>query len=95
MTPLGPLRASLQRLPLSLDERHTAATYRLRAAGDSVQGAGIFDGDVLVVDRSIEPLPGLIVGIARLREPLERTARRNLILPPPSSTAVTPTRTSP
>ena len=61
MTPLGPLRASLQRLPLSLDERHTAATYRLRAAGDSVQGAGIFDGDVLVVDRSIEPRPGMIV----------------------------------
>lgn len=49
---------------LSLDElciRHPAATYLLRAAGDSMQGAGIFNGDVLVVDRSIEPRPGMIV----------------------------------
>jgi hypothetical protein len=30
-------------------------TYLLRAAADSIQGAGIFDNDVLVVDRSIEP----------------------------------------
>ena len=49
---------------LSLDElciRHPAATFLLRAAGDSMQGAGLFDGDVLVVDRSVEPRPGMIV----------------------------------
>nr|WP_052163042.1 MULTISPECIES: S24 family peptidase [Pseudomonadaceae] len=49
---------------LSLDElciRHPAATHLLRAAGDSMQGAGIFVGDVLMVDRSIEPHAGRIV----------------------------------
>ena len=48
---------------LSLDElciRHPASTFLLRAGGDSMQGA-IMDGDVLVVDRSIEPRPGMIV----------------------------------
>ena len=30
-----------------------AATYFLRAAGDSMKNAGILDGDLLVVDRSI------------------------------------------
>jgi len=49
---------------LSLDElciRHPAATFLLRAGGDSMQGAGIFNGDVLVVDRSVEPRTGMIV----------------------------------
>ncbi len=31
-----------------------AATYFVRAQGDSMQGAGIFDGDILVVDRSLK-----------------------------------------
>lgn len=41
--------------------RHPAATYFVRAAGDSMTGAGIDDGDVLVVDRSLEALGGDIV----------------------------------
>ena len=32
-----------------------AATYIFRVQGDAMIDAGIFDGDVLVVDRSIEP----------------------------------------
>jgi len=32
---------------------HPAATYFLRASGHSMIGAGIFDGDLLIVDRSI------------------------------------------
>ncbi len=32
-----------------------AATYFVRVAGDSMLGAGIHSGDLLVVDRSIEP----------------------------------------
>jgi len=41
--------------------RQSAATYFVRAAGDSMQGAGIFDGDILVVDRSLEARQGDIV----------------------------------
>ncbi|MDD3313590.1 translesion error-prone DNA polymerase V autoproteolytic subunit [Pseudodesulfovibrio sp.] len=38
-----------------------AATFMVRVGGDSMVDAGILDGDVLVVDRSREPLPGRIV----------------------------------
>jgi DNA polymerase V len=34
---------------------HPAATFFVRAAGDSMLKAGIHNGDLLVVDRSIEP----------------------------------------
>ena len=27
----------------------------MRLAGDSMQGAGLYDGDLLIVDRSLEP----------------------------------------
>jgi DNA polymerase V len=37
------------------------ATFFVRVAGDSMEGARIFDGDILVVDRSIEPQSGSIV----------------------------------
>jgi DNA polymerase V len=49
---------------LSLDEhliKHPAATYVARAAGDSMQGIGIFDQDLLIIDRSLEPKHGDIV----------------------------------
>jgi len=45
----------------SLLVRHPAATYYLRAKGDSMTGAGIQDGDLLMVDRAIEATPGMIV----------------------------------
>lgn len=35
--------------------RHPAATFFVRVAGDSMIGAGIHSGDILVVDRSLEP----------------------------------------
>ncbi len=35
--------------------KHPSATYFVRASGDSMTGAGIFDGDLLIVDRSLEP----------------------------------------
>lgn len=43
---------------LSLDDlciRTPAATYFVRASGSSMERAGIHDGDVLVVDRSLPP----------------------------------------
>jgi DNA polymerase V len=38
-----------------------AATFFVRAQGQSMLGAGIHPNDILVVDRSIEPVPGKIV----------------------------------
>ena len=41
--------------------RHEAATFFLRAHGESMLNAGIHDGDLLVVDRAIEPAHNRIV----------------------------------
>lgn len=41
--------------------RNKAATYFFRVVGDSMIGAHIYDGDMLVVDRSIKPKHGHIV----------------------------------
>lgn len=41
--------------------KHPAATYFVRAQGDSMLEAGIFPGDVLVVDRSLTAKHGDIV----------------------------------
>lgn len=38
-----------------------AATFFVRAEGESMLDAGIHPNDILVVDRSIEPVPGKIV----------------------------------
>ena len=35
--------------------KHPAATYFVRAVGDSMIDAGIHTGDILVVDRAVEP----------------------------------------
>ena len=50
--------------PLDLNEllvRHPAATYFVRVEGDSMVGAGIRDGDLLVVDRSLRPADGDVI----------------------------------
>jgi len=44
--------------------KHPAATYFVRAQGDSMTGAGIYPGDVLVVDRSLTAGHGDIVIVA-------------------------------
>jgi DNA polymerase V len=41
--------------------RYPAATFFMRVAGNSMSGAGIFDGDLVVVDRSLEAESGDIV----------------------------------
>ncbi|MEE8394363.1 MAG: translesion error-prone DNA polymerase V autoproteolytic subunit [Rhodospirillales bacterium] len=41
--------------------RHPAATFIIRVKGDSMAGAGIRPGDLLVVDRSLEPRHGSVV----------------------------------
>jgi len=41
--------------------KNKAATFLVRVEGTSMENAGIFDGDVLVVDRSIEASDGKII----------------------------------
>jgi DNA polymerase V len=41
--------------------RQPEATFFAKASGDSMTGAGIFDGDMLIVDRSITAADGKIV----------------------------------
>ncbi|MBI1209012.1 MAG: transcriptional regulator [Azospirillum sp.] len=41
--------------------RRPAATFYLRARGDALAALRIHDGDLLVVDRSVEPTDGAIV----------------------------------
>ena len=38
-----------------------AATFLMRVTGESMKGAGILDGDLVVVDRSVEARPGHVV----------------------------------
>ena len=50
--------------PLDLNEllvKRPAATYFVRVMGDSMSGAGISDGDLLVVDRSLRPANGDVI----------------------------------
>ncbi len=44
--------------------RNRAATFLMRAVGHSLQEAGIFDGDLLIVDRSVTPRSGSVVVVA-------------------------------
>lgn len=41
--------------------KNQPATFFVRAIGDSMTGAGIFNGDILIVDRSLEAHEGKIV----------------------------------
>ena len=41
--------------------KHPAATYLVKVSGESMTGVGIFNGDILVVDRSLNPNAGDIV----------------------------------
>lgn len=41
--------------------RHPAATFFVRVSGDSMTGAGIYSGDLLVVDRSLRAKDGDVV----------------------------------
>jgi DNA polymerase V len=51
-----------QRLDLNeLLIENPAATFFVRVAGDSMIGAGINHDDILIVDRSLEPVSGKIV----------------------------------
>lgn len=49
---------------ISLDEhliQHRESTFFMRVSGDSMRGLGIFDGDLLVVDRALPASHGCVV----------------------------------
>jgi DNA polymerase V len=49
---------------MSLDEhliQHKESTFFMRVAGDSMSGLGIFDGDLLIVDRAVPATIGCVV----------------------------------
>ena len=54
-------------IPLDLNEhliRHPAATFYVYAKGNSMQNSGIYDGDLLIVDRAIEPkLKNIVIAV--------------------------------
>ena len=65
--------------------QHPAATFFVRAVGESMLGAGIHDGDLLIVDRAVEAQSGKIV-IASVNgeltvKRLERKGQRLLLVP--------------
>lgn len=66
--------------PLDLNDllvENPTATFYVRVAGDSMEGARIFAGDVLVVDRSIQPRDGMIVVAAVYGELVVKRLRKS------------------
>jgi len=57
---------------------HRASTFFLRAQGNSMQDVGLYDGDLLIVDRSLKPEHNDVV-IAELYG--EFTVKRLLLMP--------------
>jgi DNA polymerase V len=57
--------------------KRPAATFFVRTQGESMLGAGIHPNDILVVDRSIDPVPGKIVICALNGELTVKRLERN------------------
>ena len=65
--------------------RNKPATFFMRVRGDSMAGAGIFDGDIVIVDRSLKAAPGKVI-IANLNgemliRRLEKTFNKVRLIP--------------
>lgn len=65
--------------PLDLNDLlidNPTATFFVRVTGDSMEGVRIFDGDVLVVDRSITAVDGSVVVAAVFGEMVVKRLRK-------------------
>ncbi len=65
--------------PLDLNDlliSNPTATFFVKVSGDSMEGAGIFSGDVLVVDRSVMATDGKIVVAAVYGEMVVKRLRK-------------------
>ena len=60
----------------SLVVKNPTATFFVRVQGDSMEGAGIYSGDVLVVDRATQPREGSIVVAAVFGELVVKRVRQ-------------------
>jgi len=57
--------------------RNKPATFFFRMKGDAMEEAGIFDGDILIVDRSVKPADGKIIVAILNGELLVRRFHKN------------------
>jgi DNA polymerase V len=57
--------------------RNKPSTYFFRMKGDAMKDAGIFDNDVLIVDRSVKPVNGKIIVSVLNGELLVRRFHKN------------------
>jgi DNA polymerase V len=76
--------------------KHPQATYSMTVRGESMREAGIFDGDVLLVDRAIKPSHGQIVvavvdGDFTCKQLWQRGGRLKLKAANPTFADITPT----
>ena len=76
--------------------KHPQATYSMTVRGESMREAGIFDGDVLLVDRAIKPAHGQIVvavvdGDFTCKQLWQRGGRLKLKAANPTLADITPT----
>lgn len=65
--------------PLDLNDLmidNPTSTFFVRVSGDSMEGARIFDGDILVVDRSVQAAPEMIVVAAVYGEMVVKRLRK-------------------
>ena len=88
---LGAQRIDLAQLLI----KHSQATYFLRASGHSMTGAGIFDNDILVVDRAVKPRHNHIVvavvdGDFTVKQLYQRLGRIKLKAANPTFPDITP-----
>ena len=65
--------------------RHPHATFCFRVQGDSMTGAGLYSGDLIIVDRAVTPLSGHVV-LAKLGgevvcKRLKRVGKKILLCP--------------
>jgi DNA polymerase V len=65
--------------------RNKPATFFMRVSGDAMTGAGIFNGDVVIVDRSVKAVSGKVI-IANLNgemliRRLEKTLNKIRLVP--------------
>ncbi len=58
--------------------RNKPATFLMRVSGDSMLNAGIYEGDIVIVDRSIKAASGKIVIATLNGEMLIRRLRENI-----------------
>ncbi len=58
--------------------KNKPATFFFKMKGDAMEGAGIFDDDILIVDRSIKPASGKIIVAALNGELLVRRLQQSM-----------------